>query len=127
MRLFFFTDARTSTSIGHASLHLPQAVQLAKFSGVILKTENLEKNPETVIKGQKVLQYVLLPQKPDNPMPRVNNTRFSPTIQYRETDSLIAGLLIDEIIVPIKINPIKYEHAITSFLFWGCFALGILS
>jgi hypothetical protein len=95
--------------------------------GVILKTENFEKIPETEINGQNVLQYILLPQKPDSPIPKVNNTRFSPTIQYRETDSLIAGLLIDETIAPIKINPIKYENAMTSFLFLGCFALGSLS
>jgi hypothetical protein len=34
---------------------------------------------------------------------------------------------MDETIAPTKISPIKYESAMTSFLFLGCFALGILS
>jgi hypothetical protein len=51
---------------------LPQAVQSAAFSGVIFKIENLDKSPDTEINGQKVLQYILLPQKPDSPIPRVN-------------------------------------------------------
>ena len=125
-RLLFFTASRTSTNIGHAPLHLPQVVQSTAFTGVIFKIENLDKSPDTEINGQKVLQYVLLPQKPENPIPIANIRKFSPTIQYRACP-LIAGLLIDAAIAPIKINPTKYDHAITSFLFRGFLALLILS
>ena len=56
------TAVLTSTSIGQFLLQSPQLLQLPESIGVILKMENLEINPETVMKGQNVRQYDLLPQ-----------------------------------------------------------------
>jgi hypothetical protein len=49
-------EALTSTSIGQFLLQRPQLLQLSEFIGVILKIENFEIKPDTVMKGQNVRQ-----------------------------------------------------------------------